>query len=372
MLLSPEGTKNLFEKKDMGDDDRRKLRELYGDNKIYYCACNFKVPYKLSKDNRFYPCRREIDHEKNCSESRLYKMSNQRMSAFIEDTDTGKIKAKIIDKTRRNKNEGFPLTERRRKCFDKVPFLSLEGYMEALFLSAYEVMKRSTKFDKKDIFKIAYAKLCATEAVYNGRRVKMKADETPFKIFYGRLAKIEKCEKLENETTCYTLTLNERELKVKEEDLQIAIEKFKLRYKSSLKIPLLCVIRRFKTKYKIEKAYLSDTEIIFYPISNDGCICSSAYQQKVINEIEEMEKGQNAWYFYRPYEYGYGAFGDKYLEDGLIYLRNKNYKICLEFTENIKTEAEKRRCFVDDGKYKLVIIDENKEFNAGELYSLIS
>lgn len=367
MILNPKGTQFVFEKKDMCAEDRNELRGQYGTEMIYYCTCNHKVSYKLSKDNRFYPCKRNVFHESNCSESNLYKTSNKRMSAYKEDEDNGKISAKIIDRNRRQKSDGFPLTTRGRRCHETLPYLSLEGYMETLFLSAYETMKRSIKMDKKDVFKIVYAKLCNTEAIYNGKKMLMKSDETPFKIFYGRLANIEK--KNNNDKEFYTLTLNEREIDVSSNDLEWAIKSFKERYNSNLKIPLLCVVRRFKSKYRIEKAYFSDTKIIFYPISNMGCVCSSAYQQNAINEIEEAESGQNSWYFYRPYEYGYGAFGDKYLEDGIINFRNKSDRICIEFTEDLNKEKIKQASFIDDGKYKLLIFDENKPFSLESVYS---
>lgn len=218
MILNPKGTQFVFEKKDMCAEDRNELRNQYGAEMIYYCTCNHKVPYKLSKDNRFYPCKRNVFHESNCPESNLYKTSNKRMSAYKEDEDNGKISAKIIDRNRRQKSDGLPLTTRGRKCHETLPFLSLEGYMETLFLSAYETMKRSIKMDKKDVFKIVYAKLCNTEAVYNGEKMLMKSDETPFKIFYGRLANIEK--KNNNDKEFYTLTLNEREIDVSSNDLE--------------------------------------------------------------------------------------------------------------------------------------------------------
>ena len=373
MILIPDGTNIYFEKSDVKLDERTLFKKTYGKDRIYYCACNKKVPYKLSKDNRFYPCNREIKHEKNCPESDEYKASKKRMHAYSEyEAEDGRIitKVRITDRTKRSKKQGEDFVLEERKCKPSTGTLSLEAYLEILFLQSYATMKRSTKKDKKDVYKIAYAKMCSTEAIYNGHKCFMKGKDTPFKLFYGRLskmAKIEKDTRNGGKETCYTITLNDRNVDVSEEDLKDAIDRFKEKYKCSLKIPLLCVIRRAKSKYNIEKAYFSDTEIFFFPVSEGGCICSNQYEQYIINEIEKIEEDQNLWYFYRPYEYGYGAYGQDYLEDGVIVVRNNFKKICIEFGKN----KNKRKNFIDNGKYKMFTFTEGEKFSPNRFIDAI-
>ena len=364
MILIPEHTDIYFDKFDVKLDERTLLKKTYGKDRIYYCACNKKVPYKLSKDNRFYPIDRNARHEKNCPESEEYKKAKKRMSAYREEENedgTTTTKVRITDNLKNQKKNGEQFVGDDRACKQITNSLSLEAYLEVLFLSSYATMKKSTKKDKKDVYKIAYAKLCSTEAIYNGRKCLMKSNETPFKLFYGRLSGIKEFSKdtKNGPVKLYTLSMNEREVDVSQQDLQDAVDRFKAKYNCNLKIPPLCVIRRMKSKYKIEKAFFSDTEIFFFPVSEQGCICSSAFERDVINEIEKVEEDQNLWYFYKPYSYGYGAYGEDYLEDGLLVIRNNYKKICIEFGKG----KAKRKKFIDDGKYKMFTFTEGEKFS---------
>ena len=365
MILNPKNTNVFFDKTDFKLDERNQLKLTYGEDRIYFCACNKKVPYKLSVDNRFYPCNLKIKHEKTCPESDEYKNSQKRMPAYKnEETDDGRnlVKVKVWDKTKTNKKVGDNYLGMGRKCRDNIKSLSLESFLEILFLSSYATMKKSLKRDVKDIYKIAYAKICSTTINYNGKDYPLKADETPFKIFYGRLDKITafKKETKDGVAKVYTVSLNGREVDVSEEDLNDAINRFKAKYNSSLKVPLLCAIRRMKSKYKMEKAFFVDTEIFFYPITEKGCICDSILEQNIVNEIEAIEDSQSSWYYYKPYEYGYGAFGDTYLEDGVIFLRNNYKRVCLEFVDNNKTSIDvhklKMSSFKENNRYKLLTL----------------
>ena len=345
MILNPAGTDTFFEKADIKLDERTSLKKAYGPNKIYFCSCNRRVPYRLSKDNRFYPCDKSISHEKDCPESEFYKVSQRRMKAYKESDEDGfSAKARIRDFNNKPSENSHPKTNNGRKCYASVETLTWKEYLEILFLSAYETMKRSKKIDKKDVYKIAYAKICSTDINYRGKNFKLKSDETPFKLFYGKLEKIEKDE--ENPER-YNIVLNGRSLVVKEEDMKDAVEEFKNTYNTSLKRTLLCTVIRYKSKYRIESAYFSKTKIIFYPISEKGCICSSAEEQEIFNVIEKMEEDQTAWYFSKPYEYGFGAYGDAYLEDGIITIRKNNKKVCLETSLN----KEREKYFINNGKY---------------------
>lgn len=364
MILIPEGNKTYIDKSEYPLAERDYFRKAYGEKCIYYCSCNMKIPYKLSKDNRFYPCKHGLKHEANCTESEEYKKSSQRFSAYKENEDDFSVKINIKDDV-----EEYLLLN--RKCKKEVKYLSFENFIEIIFLSSYFSMKRSTKFDKKDIYKFAYAKMCSSTVNYKGKSFKIKSDESPFKLFYGRMTGLpEKEEKIEiggNVINCYSLSINDRNILVKEEDLSKAVKHFKEKY-NCLKVPpsTLCVIKRDKSKYHIENAYFSNTKIYFFPFSNKGCICSSN-EKEIIDEIEKIEEGQLQWYFYRPFEYGYGAYGDKYLEDGIIISRGKKQKICLDFS-NDKT---KNSSFINDNKYALIHYKDKENINRKSLIEKI-
>lgn len=252
MLLVPSNTNDYIDKEEIPLDERGFFRRVYGVNRIYYCSCNMKVPYKLSKDNRFYPCKQGIKHEPNCSESLEYKKSQGRLLAYNENADENKISVNLT-----NDKEEYLLDERR--CQKEVKVLNLRNYLEILFLSAYATMKRSTKPNKKNVYKVAYAKMCSTEVNYQGKKFILKSDEAPFKFFYGRLVESPQLDKKitnnGDEKVCYVLNLNGRLITVAQSDLKKACDDFKKRYRCS-KIPnsVLCVVQRFKSKYKIESS----------------------------------------------------------------------------------------------------------------------
>ena len=364
MILIPEGSETYIDKSEYPLDERNIFRKVYGEKCVYYCSCNMKVPYKLSKDNRFYPCKHGSKHEPNCSESEEYRKSGQRFSAYKENEDDFSIKVNI-----KNDTEEYLLPS--RKCKKEVKNLSFEDFIEVLFLNAYLSTKRSTNFVKKDIYKIAYAKMCSSSINYRGKTYKIKSDETPFKLFYGRITGLpEKEEKVDingNIINCYSLCINERSVLVKEEDLVKAVKHFKEKYNCQ-KVPssTLCVIKRDKSKYHIENAYFSDTKIYFFPFSEKGCICSLK-EKEIIDEIEKIEEGQLQWYFYKPFEYGYGAYGDKYLEDGVIVSRGKKQKICLDFND----DNMKKNSFINNNKYLLIHYENKKSINRKALIEKI-
>lgn len=72
----------------------------------------------------------------------------------------------------------------------------------------------------------------------------------------------------------------------------------------------------------------------FLLINDYGLFSESNYEVQMYNAICEImnrnrfkEKGV---FFYKPFEYGYGAYGDKYLEDGIIEFEGTNRKIVIE------------------------------------------
>ena len=54
--------------------------------------------------------------------------------------------------------------------------------------------------------------------------------------------------------------------------------------------------------------------------------------RKVFDVTEGLENRfkEKGVFFYKPFEYGYGAYGDKYLEDGIIEFEGTNKKIVIE------------------------------------------
>ena len=72
----------------------------------------------------------------------------------------------------------------------------------------------------------------------------------------------------------------------------------------------------------------------FLLVNDYGLFSESNYEVQMYNAICEI-MNQNRYkekgvFFYKPFEYGYGAYGDKYLEDGIIEFEETNKKIVIE------------------------------------------
>lgn len=72
----------------------------------------------------------------------------------------------------------------------------------------------------------------------------------------------------------------------------------------------------------------------FILVSDFGLFSESENEVKMYNAIcqiiNENDYKKRGVHFYKPYEYGYGAYADKYLEDGIIEFDNTNKKIIIE------------------------------------------
>lgn len=97
----------------------------------------------------------------------------------------------------------------------------------------------------------------------------------------------------------------------------------------------------------------------FLLVNDYGLFSESNYEVQMYNAIcEIMNKNkvkEKGVFFYKPFEYGYGVYEDKYFEDGIIEFEGTNRKIIIEVYGRNDEDYLKRKAI----KSKILSLKEN-------------
>lgn len=338
---------------EMEKDDKNKLRSrCQKENLKLFCGCNGKCEYGIRKNTwAIYPLSMKEKHEDWCPKSDLYKAKSVYNTGFKIDEESGDVKVCLSESIEKETIEGNKRQNNEGKSIASAPNSDREypKYQQGTITISAMIKKMNMmtfkhvayyKKDEQDILYPNADRMCqkifwAMKRVKIGNHRKSIADfditRDHFKFVYemlgaipeynenDRIIKLQTSKKLEDD--------NILTVPVYKEALERAITEYENTYSTRDMQNRNIVLTGFRDKWAMYN-------LRFLLVNDFGLFSESLYEVKMYNEICNIfnsyrlkEKGV---FFYKPFEYGYGAYGDKYLEDGIIEFEKSNKKIIIE------------------------------------------
>lgn len=330
----------------MNAEEKRLLREKCINNDLkLFCICNQQCEYWVrDKTWAIYPTTKKQKHKDWCPKSDVYKKNSKYNKGFtITEKDEFKVylsesifkngnkrKTKVITKSFDISGREYPTTQQGK--------ITISAMVKKMNMATFEHIARSSEEKLyPNAEEMSNKMFWAAKRTLIGKKGKCLGDlsieKDNCKFVYYMLYKLPNTEgKGDNDTVDIETTKKMKNgqyqsFPVKINILKRALSEYKDTYSTDNMASKKIALAGFKNR--------SEIYILKFLLVNDfGLFCESELEVQmynticqIINENNFKEKGVH---FYKPYEYGYGAYGDKYLEDGIIEFDNTTKRIIVE------------------------------------------
>lgn len=338
---------------EMDKKEKNILFDRCKDEKLkLFCNCNGVCEYKVRNGNwAIYPCNqgKQADHEDWCPKSKVYLDRRDYNAGFLIDDETGEVRVHLSESLmhweqnddepnengqneniQQNYDEGGRRYPRHQQgeitisamikkmnmlTFKHVAFYKdIEGYprTDIMIKKMFWAEKRTRIGAKRKCIADLSRLKDGLEFVYK------ELEEIPQYGVGDRITRL----KIKNGEAGKELSVP-----VYTQELIRALEEYENTYATNDLSNRNIILAGFRDKYAMYS-------LRFLLVNDYGLFSESNYEVEMYNAICEImnqnrfkEKGVS---FYKPFEYGYGAYGDKYLEDGIIEFEGTNRKIIIE------------------------------------------
>lgn len=340
---------------EMDNDEKKLLYEKCKNGKVkLFCNCNGVSEYKVRNGNwAIYPCSqgKQADHEDWCPKSKVFLDKREYNAGFLIDDETGEVRVHLSeplmhrdqnnDEPDENApNENVPQNHggggRRYPQYQQgeITISAMIKKMNMLTFKhvAFYKGKNSTGYPKTEV--MIKKMFWAEKRTRIGARRKSIADldrqKDGLEFVYKELAEIPPY-KEEDEITRLVIKKKKNgkalSVPVYTKELIRALEEYENTYATNDLSNRSIILAGFRDKYAMYS-------LRFLLVNDYGLFSESNYEVQMYNAICEI-MNQNGFkergaFFYKPFEYGYGAYRDKYLEDGIIEFDGTNKKIVIE------------------------------------------
>lgn len=319
-----------------------------------FCNCNGACEYKVRNGNwAIYPCGqgRQAEHEDWCPKSKVYLDKRDYNAGFLIDDETGEVRVHLSeplmhqeqndDEPNENEpNENVPRNHDgggRRYPRHQQGEITISAMIKKMNMLTFKHVafykgNKETEYPKTDV--MIKKMFWAEKRTRVGAKKKCIADLSRLKdgleFVYKELAEIPPY-RVDDRIT--RLVIKEEKdgkalsVPVYTQELIRALEEYENTYATNDLSNRNIILAGFRDRYAMYN-------LRFLLVNDYGLFSESNYEVQMYNAICEImnqnrfkEKGV---FFYKPFEYGYGAYGDEYLEDGIIEFEGTNKKIVIE------------------------------------------
>ncbi len=335
------------------DMDKYEKKSLYdkckNENMKLFCNCNGNCEYKVRNGNwAIYPCSqgKQADHEDWCPKSKVYLNKHDYNAGFLIDDETGEVRVHLSEPlTHRNRNENEPNENisrnhaggGRRYPRHQQGEITISAMIKRMNMLTFKHVafykgNNETVYPKTDVMikKLFWAE----KRTRIGAKKKCIADLSRIRdgleFVYKELGEMPSYRENDRITR---LVIKEKKddkaltVPVYTQELIRALGEYENTYATNDLSNRNIILAGFRDRYAMYS-------LRFLLVNDYGLFSESNYEVQMYNAICEImnqnrfkEKGV---FFYKPFEYGYGAYGDKYLEDGIIEFERTNKKIVIE------------------------------------------
>lgn len=334
----------------MEPEEKKELRERYIRERLnLYCRCNEQNEYGIrDKTWAIYPKSKTQVHKGWCPKSELYQRNIKYNKGFQFNEKTRKFQVYLSESISEEKKENTenkkpiankPDTDLRRYPSTQQGKITISAMIKKMNMETFKHVAFSSKDEKypnaDTMCKRTYA---IQKKMIIGKRRKSLGDlnikSDKCKFIYYMLKELPDIEDKEDTDTVYLKSTEEKgtegeyyQYRVKVEVLRAALKEYKDTYSTDNMDGKKIAFAGFVNQSGI---YI----LRFILVSDFGLFSESENEVEMYNAIcqiiNENDYKKRGVHFYKPYEYGYGAYADKYLEDGIIEFDNTNKKIIIE------------------------------------------
>lgn len=335
---------------DMNAEEKKSLRTRCEANNIQlFCACNNVSEYKIKINGAVYPAVQngQEEHEKSCKKSSSYQQ-NQKYNKGFEINDEAEIITAHLSESivTRDASKNAPKVIvvpsngiNNRKYPDEVQGeITISAMIKNINMYTFKHVAFHERFEKED-YKYPNTEAIITRTYYTLNRtyigkkrhslatMNIKDDRCEFvyKKYVGFQQAVGK-----QMPRLLTITNDGKRrytIPVYPEAYEKAIKEFENTYGSKDLGNKNIIFAGFRNKYGVHK-------LTFILVNDYGLHAESQHEVQMYDAICAMmnryEFRRQGVHFYKPYEYGYGAYKDKYLEDGIFEFDHTNRKIIIE------------------------------------------
>lgn len=335
---------------EMGKYEKKSLYyQCKNENIRLFCNCNGVCEYKVRNGNwAIYPCSqgKQAYHEDWCPKSKVYLNKRDYNAGFLIDDETGEVQVHLSeplmhrDQIENGQNGNVPenhVGENRRYPQHQQGEISISAMIKKMNMLTFKHVAFYKKNDeylypKTDVM---IKKMFWTEnRTRIGTRKKSIADLKRLKdgleFVYKELAEIPE---YKPDDTITRLVIKEKKddkaltVPVYTQELIRALQEYENTYATNDLSNKNIILAGFRDRFAMYS-------LRFLLVNDYGLFSESDYEVQMYNAICEI-MNQNRFkkkgvFFYKPFEYGYGAYGEKYLEDGIIEFEGTNKKIVIE------------------------------------------
>lgn len=322
------------------------------ENLKLFCGCNGRCEYGIRKNTwAIYPLSMKEKHEDWCPKSDLYRAKSVYNSGFKIDEESGDVKVCLSEPIEKetikgnigidNKGESIVHSPNSDREYPKHQQgeITISAMIKKMNMMTFKHVAYYKK-DEQDILYPNADRMCqkifwAEKRVKIGKRRKSIADFNKTKdncaFVYEMLSAIP--EYTENDEIIRLQTSKKMKddsfltVPVYKEALERAIIEYENTYSTRDMKNRNIVLTGFRDRWAMYN-------LRFLLVNDFGLFSESLCEVKMYNEIcnifNSYKLKEKGVFFYKPFEYGYGAYEDKYLEDGIIEFEKSNKKIIIE------------------------------------------
>jgi hypothetical protein len=366
-LISTATGKIIEDERLLDKDDRKDLKDA-NPSDLYRDTCvadhNSQCIFKLSADLRFYPIsrdHRQFRHAEDCSRSAAYTQSEKYNMAFHVIGDTGDIVARMTqEKAEANATSRSPADEGLRKYPEKgtkYRRITFEGFCRKFLMLAYNTASEKNRTMEKDtILGYLYNKSkhihigeIDSPTIHDINHSFSKEQRKFETLQYGWLNEVKFVAKTKERSEYYEI---DYQTKYRTEKAFLTTIQYRHANRAFVNTYTMAIPSALEAHlpvmffgWQFEKYGWSDPHrtSAFIVCSNLGCFSESALESRTYTQIERIlhEKYSDRAYLSKPWEYGYGPYENKFLEDGVIIPRsNSRRRIILEMVDGHATREE--------------------------------
>ena len=340
---------------EMEKHEKKSLFDKCKDEKLkLFCNCNGACEYKVRNGNwAIYPCSqgKQAEHEDWCPKSKVYLDKRDYNAGFLIDDETGEVRVHLSEPLMHREqnddepnengpNENVPRNHDggdRRYPQHQQGEITISAMVKKMNMLTFKHVafykgNNETVYPKTNV--MIKKMFWAEKRTRIGTKKKSIADLDRLKdgleFVYKELAEIPTY-KADDRIT--RLVIKEEKdgkaltVPVYTQELIRALEEYENTYATDDLSNRNIILAGFRDKYAMYS-------LRFLLININRLLSESNYEVQMYNAICEI-MNQNRYkekgvFFYKPFEYGYGAYGDKYLEDGIIEFEETNKKIVIE------------------------------------------
>lgn len=364
-LLYDQEADNIFDPYELLKEER----DIFRGRKLV-CACNIKnqIEYKIRSNNRFYPAHNGLQdlHSPDCPKSIAFENCKKYNKAFEEKEDGTYIAhIKNINPPKRKEERVHDVSNENifRRYFpsESQGEQTLYAFSTKLNMLAFEKMNYWKKSDY-DRYLTANETIRKSYALFGDVFIEKmplnhKIDLSNSKdkeFFYGVFEKYSKSQG--NKLPRFFIKGKQQGIPVEEGLLRAASEKFQNTY--GTKVSKLMergydiVVSGLRGKYG---AY----QICFFLVNHFGLFSESVYEVQMYNAICKYINDNDLKrkiVLFKPFEYYRGAYGEKYLEDGILMNIKTRRKAVVEVygienNEDYNRKILEKEDFLKDSNY---------------------